>query len=59
MEQEFTGQPYSENSGQWLEVRMEISDKWCLSGVNFGTNVFINDIVSDINDRVSLQEVCR
>lgn len=25
---------------------MEISDKWCPSGVNFGTNVFINDIVA-------------
>jgi len=28
---------YTENGGQWLNVRIEISDEWCPSGVSTGT----------------------
>ena len=29
---------HPEGSGQWLNVQMEISDKWCPSGVHIGTS---------------------
>ncbi|KAK4833061.1 hypothetical protein QYF61_027723 [Mycteria americana] len=42
-----------EGSGQWLNVQMEISDKWCPSGVRIGTIQFINDIDSGIECTLS------
>jgi len=39
------------SSGQWLNIQMETSDKWCPSGVHTGTStfyIFINDTDSGI-----------
>ena len=48
---------YPESGGQWLNVQMEISDKWCPSQAGLGPiffNPFINDIDSGINDSMIL-----
>jgi len=37
MVKELVGWSHPEDSGQWLDVQMEISDKWCPSGVRTGT----------------------
>ena len=37
MSKELVGRSQPEGSGQWLDVQMEICDKWCRSGVCTGT----------------------
>lgn len=49
------GWSQSEGSGQWLRVPMDISDKWCPSGVHIKTSViiFINDTDEEIKCTLS------
>ncbi|GAB0207289.1 mitochondrial enolase superfamily member 1 [Grus japonensis] len=37
--QELAGWSHSKNCGQWLNVQVETSDKWCPSGVHIGTSI--------------------
>ena len=38
MDGELIGWSHPEGSGQWLNVQMEIGDKWCPSGVHTATS---------------------
>jgi len=51
VDEELVGWLHPEGSGQWLNIQMEIGDKWCPSGLHIGTgllNIFIYDIDSRI-----------
>lgn len=37
MDKELAARLYPEGEGQWLNIWMEISDKWCLPEVSTGT----------------------
>jgi len=39
MVEELVVRSYPESGGQWLNVQMEISNKWCPSWVSTGTDV--------------------
>jgi len=37
VDEELVGWSHPEGSGRWLNVQIEVDDKWCLSGVRAGT----------------------
>ena len=37
MDKELAGWPHQKGCSQWLNVQMETSNKWCVSGVSMGT----------------------
>lgn len=41
MDEELVVRLYLENDGRWLNVQVEISDKWCTSGVETGTHAVL------------------
>jgi len=38
VDEELVGWSHSEGSGQWFSIQIEISDKWCHSGIHIGTS---------------------
>lgn len=38
MDKKLVERLYPESASQWLDVQMEISDQWCLSGVSIGAD---------------------
>jgi len=55
MDEELVVRSYPERS-QWFNVQMNISGKWCPSGICTGTmllNIFIDDTDSGIKNRIT------
>lgn len=42
MDEELFARLYPKSGGQWLNIWVEISDRWCSSGVSTGTDAFIS-----------------
>lgn len=56
MDKELVVRSCLERGGQWFNVQMNISDKWCPSGICTGSmlfNIFIDDIDSGIENRIA------
>jgi len=51
VDEQSVGQSHPECTGQWLNVQMEISDKWCPSRVILG-QVLFNNLINDINSGI-------